>query len=274
MKKILVSDFTIKEVAHGGSEWVNQVLLDNLDIEFQYSREIKQFDPNNFYIISNISLMDRNLIREIPNLNYIIFEHDYKICESRHPWRYPNSIIPESERINYDLYKNAKAVFVQTTDHMNVYLSNGVEANFVNLESSIWADSDLNLLESLLTKYPKKNEQYGIYATNNWIKNTEGNIKNCLQRRLQPKLIQESRNRVEFLEQFAKCRGIIFYPLARETFCRLVVEAKCMGLKVLTSKNYGASLEPWFDKLNGSDLINFLREKTKENLIKIKSYIE
>jgi hypothetical protein len=157
---------------------------------------------------------------------------------------------------------------------MNVYLSNGVKANFVNLESSIWADSDLNLLESLLTKYPKKNEQYGIYATNNWIKNTEGNIKNCLQRRLQPKLIQESRNRVEFLEQFAKCRGIIFYPLARETFCRLVVEAKCMGLKVLTSKNYGASLEPWFDKLNGSDLINFLREKTKENLIKIKSYIE
>jgi hypothetical protein len=274
MKTILVSDFTIKEVAHGGSEWVNQVLLEKLDIEFQYSREIKQFDPNNFYIISNISQMNESLVRQIPSLNYIIFEHDYKICDSRHPWRYENSIIPVELRRNYDLYENAKAVFVQTTDHMNVYLSNDVKANFVNLETSIWGDSDLDLLSSLLEKHPKKTNQYGIYVTNNWIKNTEGNIKNCLQRRLLPKLINESRDRVEFLEQFAKCKGMVFYPLARETFCRLVVEAKCMGLKVLTSKNYGASLEPWFDKLNGVDLINFLREKTKENLIKIKSYVE
>jgi hypothetical protein len=274
MKTILVSDFTIKEVAHGGSEWVNQVLLEKLDIEFQYSREIKQFDPNNFYIISNISQMNESLVRQIPSLNYIIFEHDYKICDSRHPWRYENSIIPVELRRNYDLYEKAKAVFVQTTDHMNVYLSNDVKANFVNLETSIWGDSDLDLLSSLLEKYPKKTNQYGIYVTNNWIKNTEGNIKNCLQRRLLPKLINESRDRVEFLESFAKCKGMVFYPLARETFCRLVVEAKCLGLKVLTSKNYGASLEPWFDKLNGVDLINFLREKTKENLIKIKSYVE
>ena len=137
MKTILVSDFTIKEVAHGGSEWVNQVLLEKLDIEFQYSREIKQFDPNNFYIISNISQMNESLVRQIPSLNYIIFEHDYKICDSRHPWRYENSIIPIELRRNYDLYENAKAVFVQTTDHMNVYLSNDVKANFVNLETSI-----------------------------------------------------------------------------------------------------------------------------------------
>lgn len=274
MKKILISDFTTKEVPHGGSEWVNKVLLEKLDIEFQYSREIQQFDPENFYIISNISLMNKNLVNQIKNLNYVIFEHDYKICESRHPWKYPNSIVPESERINYDLYKNAKAVFVQTTDHMNVFISNGVEANFVNLESSIWGDEDLDLLESLYQKYPKKNNQYGIYVTNNWIKNTQGNIANCLQRRLSPKLIPESKDRVGFLDQFAKCKGIIFYPLARETFCRLVVEAKCMGLRVMTSKNYGASLEPWFDKFNGTDLINFLRENTKQNLIKIKNYLE
>jgi hypothetical protein len=28
MKKILISDFTINEVPHGGSEWVNQVLIE------------------------------------------------------------------------------------------------------------------------------------------------------------------------------------------------------------------------------------------------------
>ena len=47
-----------------------------------------------------------------------------------------------------------------------------------------------------------------------------------------------------------------------------------MGLKVITSKNYGASLEPWFDKYSGEELITFLKNKTKDNLEKIKSYIK
>jgi hypothetical protein len=54
----------------------------------------------------------------------------------------------------------------------------------------------------------------------------------------------------------------------------LVVESKCLGLNVITSKNYGASLEPWFDELSGSDLIDFLKNKTEENLTKIKKYLE
>lgn len=274
MKTILISDFTIKEVPHGGSEWVNQVLIDKFKVDFQYSQQVTNFDKNNLYIISNISLMNPQLVNEIPNLNYLILENDYKICDSRHPWRHKDSIVPKELRKNYDLYKNAKAVFVQTTDHMNIFLANDVEANFVNLESSIWSESDLILLENLLEKYPKKNNQYGIYFTNNWIKNSQGNFTKCIQMGLQPKLINESKNRVEFLENFAKCKGIVFYPLARETFCRLVVEAKCMGLKVHTSKNYGASLETWFEKYSGKDLINFLRENTTKNINKIKKVLD
>lgn len=273
MRKILISDFTTKEVPHGGSEWVNQVLIEKFNLEFEYSNQVTNLDKNNFYIISNISLMNPNLVREIPNLKYIIIENDYKICPSRHPWRYPENIIPQHDRINYDLYKNAKAVFVQTTDHLNVYLKNDVEANFINLESSIWSDDDLKLLEDLLSKNQIKNGKYGIYYTNNWIKNTQGNLKYCNENKLQFSIIKETKVRTEFLNNLAKCEGIVFFPLARETFCRLVVEAKCLGLKVITSKNYGASLEPWFDELSGLELIGFLKEKTNENINKIKEYI-
>jgi hypothetical protein len=156
MRKILISDFTINEVPHGGSEWVNQVLIEKFDLDFEYSSMVKNFDVNNFYIISNISQMNPNLIRQIPNLNYIIVEHDYKICHSRHPWRYEDSIVPIHERVNYDIYENAKAVFVQTTDHLNVYLKNDVKGNFINLGSSIWSESDLNLLTELLEKNKTK----------------------------------------------------------------------------------------------------------------------
>jgi hypothetical protein len=273
MKKILISDFTTKEVSHGGSEWVNQVLIEKFNLDFEYSSKVTNLDKNNFYIISNISLMNPNLVREIPNLNYIIIENDYKICPSRHPWRYPDNIIPQNERINYDLYKNAKAVFVQTTDHLNVYLKNDVKANFINLESSIWSESDLNLLEKLLLRYQNKNGKYAIYYTSNWIKNTQGNLKYCSENKLQFSIIKETELREEFLNNLAKCEGLVFYPLARETFCRLVVEAKCLGLNVITSKNYGASLESWFDELSGKMLIDFLRNKTEENINKIKDYI-
>lgn len=274
MKNILISDFTIKEVPHGGSEWVNQVLIENIDLEFQYSQQVTTFDSNNFYIISNISLMNPNLIREISSLNYIIIEHDYKICHSRHPWRYPESILPISERINYDLYKNAKAVFVQTTDHMNVYLKNDVVSNFINLNSSIWSDNDLDQLKSLLNVNKEKNGKYGVYYTSNWIKNTQGALKYCNENKLPFHIIKESKIRLEFLENLSKCNGLVFLPLARETFCRLVVEAKCLGLDVLTTKNYGASLEEWFEKLNGEDLIEFLRINSKNNIEKIKTYIK
>ena len=156
---------------------------------------------------------------------------------------------------------------------MNVYLKNDVEANFINLESSIWSDDDLNLLSDLLEKNQNKNGKYGVYYTSNWIKNTQGNLKYCNENKLQFSIIKETKVRTEFLDNLAKCEGLVFYPLARETFCRLVVEAKCLGLNVITSKNYGASLEPWFDELSGLELIGFLKEKTNENINKIKEYI-
>jgi len=272
MRKILISDFTIKEAPHGGSEWVNQVLIDKFDLEFQYSQQVTSFDPEVFYIISNVSLMRPDLVRQISSLNYIIIENDYKICHSRHPWRWPDSIIPLNERINYDMYANAKAVFVQTNDHQRVYKTNDVQANFVNLHSSIWAESDLELLEKTLNETTEKNGKYGIYATDNWIKNTQGGVKYCEDNNLEAELIYNQERREDFISKLAQCSHLVFYPLARETFCRLVVEAKCLGLDVITTKNYGASLEGYFE-MSGQELIDFLRMQTESNLIKISKYL-
>lgn len=272
MRKILISDFTIKEAPHGGSEWVNQVLIDKFNLEFKYASLLTEWDPTCFYIISNVSLMKPELVRQIPTLKYIIIENDYKICASRHPWRYPNSIVPVIERINYDLYKNALAVFVQTTDHFNVYKANQVKGNFINLNCSIWSDQDLELLKKFLDQKAFKNGKYAVYYTNNWIKNSEGALKYCQDNKLHPELIENTPNRIDFLDKLSNCTGLVFFPIARETFCRLVVEAKCMGLEVITSRNYGASLETWFD-MKGDDMIKFLKIKTAKNLKTIEIFL-
>jgi hypothetical protein len=272
MRKILVSDFTIKEAPHGGSEWVNEVLIDKFNLEFEYSANISSWDKDNFYIISNISLMNEKMVREIPSLNYIIIENDYKICQSRHPWRWDRSIVPISERINYDLYKQAKTVFVQTTDHLNVYKANNVIGNFINLECSIWSEDDLVMLEKFFDTKKIKSPKSVIYNTNNWIKNTNGAVEYCKKNNIDFEFVENQVNRIDFLDKLSNYRSLVFLPIARETFCRLVVEAKCMGLDVITSKNYGASLENWFD-MSGKDLTKFLRLKTKINLNKISEYI-
>jgi hypothetical protein len=41
---------------------------------------------------------------------------------------------------------------------------------------------------------------------------------------------------------------------------------------VVTTKNYGASLEGWFD-MKGQDLIDFLRNQTENNINKISKFL-
>lgn len=269
-KTILISDFTVKEIPFGGSEWVDQVLLNKFNIEFQYSNSISNFDNKNFYIISNISRMAPHLLPQLMNCDYILIEHDSKFCHSRHPWRYPNCIVPQNDRINYDLYKNAKAVFVQTTDHLEVFKINDVQANFINFDGGIWSDKDLDLLKE---KYkPFKNNKAMIYATNNWIKNTSGAINFCLENNIDFQAVSDKQSREEFLECMSNFSRLIFIPLARETLCRLVVEAKCLGLDVITTRNYGASKSEWF-YLNNTDLLSYLKTNTDKNLKLVESYL-
>lgn len=272
MRKILISDFSYQQMPHGGSEVGNQMLIDELGLEFMGSRDIKEFSKDDFYVISNISLMNPALVSQIKNYNYIIFECDYKIVAHRHPWRYPNSIIPKKDRINYDLYKNAKAVFVKSTDHLNVYLANDVEANFINMRTNIWSEADLELLEKLYNENKDKNGKFCVYNTDNWIKNAQGAIKYCTDNKLDYGFIKNGQGREGFLTDMSKFSHFVFFPLARETYCRIVVEAKCLGLDVITTKNYGVVLEDYFG-LKGKEMIDYLRMGNKMNIKKLKKYI-
>ena len=255
----------------GGSELVNNVLMCRYVDEVLKSDEVHTLKKEDFYILGNLSLMHSDAVKSLSKLNYIILEHDYKICKSRHPWRYDDNIVPKEERTNYELYEKAKAVFVQTTDHLDVYKKNDVKGNFVNLESSLWEVGDLNLLEKYSTKSPR-NWKYGVLDTDNWIKNTKGAKVFCEANQLDYELIESSHNREHFINSLSNYSTLVFFPIARESCCRLVVEARCLSMNVVTSRNYGAVLEPWFTK-SGDSLIKFLHENTERNLEIIESYL-
>jgi len=258
-------------IGNGGAELVNDVLRRRYVDEALKSDEVHTLRKDDFYILGNLSLMHSDAVKSLSKLNYIILEHDYKICKSRHPWRYDDNIVPKEERINYELYEKAEAVFVQTTDHLDIFKKNDVKGNFVNLESSLWEVGDLNLLEKYNSTTPR-NWKCGILDSSNWIKNTEGAEVFCKANQLDYELIKSSNNREEFIKSLAQYSTLVFFPIARESCCRLVVEARCMSMNVLTSRNYGAVLEEWFT-LSGKPLIDLLSKNTERNLKIIEGYI-
>jgi hypothetical protein len=72
---------------------------------------------------------------------------------------------------------------------------------------------------------------------------------------------------LDFYKKLAEYPALVFLPNVRETFCRLVVEARCITLNVIFPR-IGAASEDWFS-LSGKELINFLRAGTKTALDKI-----
>ena len=60
-----------------------------------------------------------------------------------------------------------------------------------------------------------------------------------------------------------KFNALVFFPKSPEILSRVVVEARMMGMKTMTTKNVGAIHEEWFSK-KGPDLIDEMRNKRIE----------
>jgi len=266
----LVSDFNLTDSIAGGSELVDDTVIKALDLTYIRSRDYKP-KKDDILVLSNISTMSQKTIDYIrDNCRYVILEHDYKIHWTRHPWRFKDSIIPKHERINYDLYKNALAVFTQTDDHEQVFLDNEVEANFISLNCSIWSEEELGRLSSLQDN--KKTHKFAVIDSDNWIKNKQGAEQFCLVNKIAYELVPKL-NYDSFIKKLSEFSALVFFPVARETCCRLLVEAKCMNMNVITNNNSGAFRSVWFD-YSGQELIDFLINSAKRNLNVIRKFLK
>lgn len=273
MKPILINDLLLEDIPSGGAEHVDDMVAKVLDLDRVRSDDMTSFNQDAMYIVSNIARFTREKIEQLIKCNYIIIEHGYQFLNKpRRVCRFKDFIVPRELRINYDLYANAKAVFVQTTEHLNMFIKNDVKANFINLKSSLWSNEDLDLLDELREEDLKP--IYSIYKSINGIKNTSGAVKYCKDNNLPYELIGNKPTRREFLECLSRNHALVFLPTPHnETFSRLVVEARCMGVEVITTRTYGAVLEDWYDLYQGKELVDFLRKNTIANLDKIREYL-
>ena len=270
MNKILyICDFFLDRVV-GGAE-LNDYVLCNLlkskghvvkkklshEINHNSLKEFKEY----FFIISNfINLKEEYKTIITAKFKYIIYEHDHKYLINRNPNSYKNYLAPKNHIVNYDFYKNAKAVITQSSFHKNIVCKNIKTDNIVNISGNLWKIEDLNFMREISKK--KKSETYAIQNAPTWHKNTADAIKYCRAKNIKYNLLHSANYR-DFLTQLGNNKKLVFLPKSPETLSRIVVESRMMNMGVVINKNIGASHEAWFN-LKGDKLIDYMINKREE----------
>tara|TARA_R110002020_G_scaffold262166_6_gene476637 strand:- start:6942 stop:7781 length:840 start_codon:yes stop_codon:yes gene_type:complete len=269
---VYVSDALLADLVGGGElndhELCSELGKAGLDITKirSFQVDLKDIDVNAFYIISNFIGLKKDVINEIKNkCNYLIYEHDHKYLSNRNPAEFKNYKAPDSMVVNKQFYKNAKAVFCQSSFHESIIKKNLELENLYNVSGNLWSLNSLQIMRILSKK--QKNSCYSILNSGISHKNSKETVFYCEKKGYKYNLIS-SKNYQEFLSQLSNNDKFMFLPKTPETLSRVVVEARMMNIKVLTNKRVGASYEPWFN-LQGEELINLMTEKRKKIIKKV-----
>ncbi len=268
-KFVYISDSFLSDILGGGElndhELCEILVSKGISLEKIRSHEVGvsyiKSNHDKCYVISNFINLSRNVINLLINeCKYVIYEHDHKYLKSRNPATYDNYIAPKGEVINYDFYKNAQAVFCQSSFHESIIKKNLDIDNIVNVSGNLWSLSSLRTIE-ILGKKPKRKE-YSIMNSPIPHKNTREACFYCEKKGFKYNLIS-SKNYEEFLSLLSNNEKFLFLPKTPETLSRVIVEARMMGVKTVTNKNVGASYESWI-KLKGDELICKMKNKREE----------
>jgi hypothetical protein len=269
-KIIFVADFFANEIA-GGGELNNQELIDILRERDTHVLEVKsnRLTPELIsecskkvkFIVANFVMLSEKSKTMLENdREYIIYEHDHKYVKSRNPANYENFIAPKSEIINFNFYKNAKAVLCQSQFHADIVESNLKLDNIISLGGNLWSEDSLETMLSM-SKTDKK-PTCAIMSSTNWHKNTADAIKLCKAKQWDYDVISPC-GYIEFLLRLGESEKFVFLPKTPETLSRIAVEARMMGLSVVTNSLVGATREDWFC-LKGEELIEVIKNKRIE----------
>ena len=269
-KIIFVADFFANEIA-GGGELNNQELIEILRERGMHVLEVKsgRLTPEFIsecskkvkFIVANFVMLSEESKTMLENdREYIIYEHDHKYVKSRNPANYDNFIAPKSEIINFNFYKNAKAVLCQSQFHADIVESNLKLDNIISLGGNLWSEDSLETMLSM-SKTDKK-PTCAIMSSTNWHKNTADAIKLCKAKQWEYDVIPTC-GYMEFLLRLGESDKFVFLPKTPETLSRIAVEARMMGLSVITNNMVGATKEDWFS-LKGEELIEVIKNKRIE----------
>ena len=183
-------------------------------------------------------------------------EHDHKYIKTRDPAVYKNYLAPATDVVNRKIYTNAKYILAQSRIQAECIRKNLNIEHIINLGMSLWTDAQLKIIEDNLDT-PKQSDA-SVVNSSNPTKNTPTTIQHCEDKSIEYTLIG-SPDYATFIKQLASHEMYVFIPLVLESFNRVLLEARMLNCKVVTTNLNGCISEEWFKKYKGKELIEFVR---------------
>ena len=265
-KIILISDSFIDDFVGGAAlndEEIYKLLSKRFDVTKIKSRYLYEGfileNLDSFFIISNffgINPAIRDLIQQ--KCRYILYCHDYKFVAHTNPAVYINFLVPPNELINVSFHGDACRIICQTQFQKDIYdLNLKCPDKTTNFSGNLWSEEHLKRLGNL--EKVEKNNKHVIIDSKYPQKGVKESVQYCEENKLEYDIIGDP-DYSKFLEMLSLYSTLVFHPATPETCCRIILEAKMMGLKTITNNLIGASHEDWYD-LNGKELRDYMKNK-------------
>ncbi len=274
MRKIVyISDFLAENHPFnrpGGAEINDSILTDYLSKDHKVvkflckditDKHVNLYLKSGFkFLVSNFVTLNMSAATALINnpKSYSIIEHDHKYLKHRNPSKYKDFLAPPQDIVNRVFYANAQAVFAQSKIHKEVLQKNLKISNIINLGMSLWSDEQLSIIEKNADN--KKKDDCSIIESTNPTKNTKGTVVYCEEKNINYTLIG-SPSYEEFIEQLSVHEKYMYMPIVLETFNRVILEARMLGCKILSTNLNGCFSEDWFADIKGTELIEYVRSQ-------------
>lgn len=280
MKKIIFLADMFASDHTGGAELHDDVVISHFrdkgilcDVVKCLSLKEKYINNNRdkVWFISNFtSLKNQHKAMLAKNCSYIIYEHDYKFIKVRNPISFSEFVIPQNQFTNVNFYRNAKKIICLSKMHKEIFDKNLNLNNIVNINCSMWHDSDLKIFEELQSI--KKKNRFAVIESANPIKKTKQSVEFCIKNDIPFDLVS-SRDYMTFIKKLSEYKGLIFMTGHPEPTPRVAIEAKMLNMKFISQKNLiGVAHEDYFH-LTGKDMIDEVKKMRNEALLKIEDWI-
>jgi hypothetical protein len=267
-KTIFVSDLFTEDYI-GGAELTSDAIIDrsNRDVFKLRSNHLNdsiiESNLDACWIFGNFSFLNKETIFKFIKLklNYHILEYDFKYCSFRSSQKHIkatgqcNCETEMNGKVVSLFMNNAKSLWFMSEKQKQIYcdLFPFLQKDTTTVLSSVFAKKTLEKISQLPTK---KNENYIIFDSNNWLKGTKKSIEYAVENNLNYELVKDLPYD-KMLEKLSFSKGLIFLPQAYDTCPRITIEAKLLDCELVLGDNVLHRNEDWF-KCSKESVMNHL----------------
>lgn len=269
MKYVLLDDYAID--IGGTNLTILSMFEDRLSDTIKIStKDLKKIDiiqhTDKLWVLGNIMGLAQKTDDTVKTLfegigNFVKLEFDYNFCPYR--GEIPHQMLGNSQcscpygitgvsQLSFmynKIIEKSKHIFFMSERQRAIYANHMPLLNFskTSILSSCFTKDSLNLFRSLKTK-PKNNKYAILQGFGGWHSKAKGcdEAKNfCETNGLEYDILPVQKYE-EHIKTLSEYKGMVFLPIVDDTCPRAIIEAKLLGLEVITNTNCQHVTEWWW----------------------------